>query len=66
MGRSGHVEYTGEFIDPYIFLIGRAEGMGPLARTRHIREDNFKNLKEMRMHTGFFWLLVGTSDELLC
>jgi hypothetical protein len=45
MGRSGHVEYTGELTDPYIFLIGRAEGMRPLARTRHIWEDNFKNLK---------------------
>lgn len=41
MGRSGRVEYTGEMIDSCIILIGRAEGKGPLARTRRRWEDNF-------------------------
>jgi hypothetical protein len=41
MGRSGLVEYTGEMIDSCIILIGRAEGKGPLARTRRRWEGNF-------------------------
>jgi hypothetical protein len=66
MGRSGLVEYTGETIDSCIILIGRAEGKGLLARTRHRWEDKFYILKDMMMHTGCVWLRVGTSDELLC
>jgi hypothetical protein len=41
IGRTGLVECTGEIIDSFIILIGRAEGKRPLARTSCRRGDNF-------------------------
>jgi hypothetical protein len=52
----------------YTVLIGKPEGMRPLGRPRHIWEDNIKmNIKKwgVRLWTGFVWLRIGTSDDIL-
>jgi len=58
----------GEGRGVYRVLVGRPEGKRPLGRPRRRWEDNIR--MDLRIYggkvcTGFIWLSIGTSGELL-
>jgi hypothetical protein len=52
----------------YKILVGKPEGKGQLGRPKHRWLDNIRmGLREIewKVWTGFIWLRMGTSGELL-
>jgi hypothetical protein len=65
---AGHVARMGEGRGVYSVLVRRPEGKRPLGRPRRRWEDNIKmDLRETGIdgRTGFGWLRIGSSGELL-
>jgi hypothetical protein len=64
----GHAVSTEEMRNVFGILVGKLEGKRPLGRPRRRWEDNIR--MDLRIYggkvcTGFIWLSIGTSGELL-
>jgi len=64
MRRVGHAARMGEMRNSYKILIGKPEGERPLRRPRRV-SDWMLRKQDVKLWTGFMWLRIRSSGELL-
>jgi hypothetical protein len=63
IGLDGHVAYTRKVRSAYSMVVGKPEGRTDLSDRK---DDNVCMGFNNRVWTGFIWLRIGSSGELLC